>query len=267
LTDRNADSRPESIAGGALRSWLADGIVVGLVFVVVASVFFLIFPGVDLWFSRQFYLADLGFPVARLPAFIALRAFSNNLLIVISAVLVLALLAKLVRPGKPTPIRPHSIFFLISGLALGPGLLVNLILKDHWGRPRPFMVDGFGGSDPYVPVWQITNYCSTNCSFVSGEASASLWLVTLAFVVPQRLRQPVAIVAIVFGLLFSLNRIAFGGHFISDVVIAWGLTAVIVAALHRLFISHPPPRFTEAALEGNLTRAGEALRRLIPKRG
>ena len=34
------------------------------------------------------------------------------------------------------PYRRQALYVLLV-IALGPGLVVNLIVKDHWGRPRP----------------------------------------------------------------------------------------------------------------------------------
>ena len=40
--------------------------------------------------------------------------------------------------------------FLILSYALGPGLLVNVALKDNWGRPRPGHITQFGGDKHFV---------------------------------------------------------------------------------------------------------------------
>src|SRR5690606_563997 len=76
--------------------------------------------------------------------------------------------------------------------------------------------------------------CQANCSFVSGEASASFWLVAFAFVVPRRWRAGTAIGTLAFALAISINRMAFGGHFLSDVVLAWGLTLVAILATYAV---------------------------------
>ena len=38
---------------------------------------------------------------------------------------------------------------------VGPGLLVNTVLKDHVGRPRPVQLEQFRGHERYVPPFQI----------------------------------------------------------------------------------------------------------------
>ena len=35
--------------------------------------------------------------------------------------------------------------FLVLVAALGPGLLINVVFKDHYGRPRPREVQELGG--------------------------------------------------------------------------------------------------------------------------
>jgi lipid A 4'-phosphatase len=49
--------------------------------------------------------------------------------------------------------RPALVILL--GLALGPGLLVNVILKDHCHRPRPRQTLGLGGDFTYVAPFHL----------------------------------------------------------------------------------------------------------------
>src|SRR3990172_9149834 len=170
------------------RRLLTDPIVLLVLATVAVSAFFLAWPEVDIAASRLFYEPGTGFVLSANPALIALRRSSNVAMITIVAAILASLAAKLSRPQRPSIIPPRASLFLILTLALGPGVVVNLVLKDHWGRPRPVMIDLFGGSVPYVEVWRITDYCSTNCSFVSGEGSSAIWLTGLVLVAPQRWR-------------------------------------------------------------------------------
>jgi membrane-associated phospholipid phosphatase len=167
---------------------------------------------------------------------------------------------KLARPQKPSPIPPNTIVFLLSTLILAPLLLVNVILKNTWGRPRPVTVDAFGGDAPYIEVWRLSNWCDRNCSFVSGEASSATWLVAVALVLPKGIRRPATVAAVVYAVLLSLNRVASGGHFLSDVVISFGVTLLVLAVMHRVVIERPPKWLSNDALEADLTQLGRALR-------
>jgi len=235
-----------------------------LVLVLAVSAVFLAFPALDLWASGLFYTPGDGFFLARSAP---LRLFRRSGDIAVAAVVVIllgAMGAKLVRPARPSPVAPSAVVFLLSSLALGPGLLVNVVLKDHWGRPRPAMVEAFGGTLPYIEVWRITGYCVKNCSFVAGEASSAAWLTALALVVPAGWRLPVALLTGIYALLLSLNRIAFGGHFLSDVLLSWALTALILAVLWQLVVVSPPPWLANPRLEAGLAALGRRLRGRAP---
>jgi lipid A 4'-phosphatase len=254
----------------AISGWLTtrspalitDPIAQILIGVLLVSVFFLAFPGLDIWFSRLFRDPDTGFfPMTRLPAFMGLRSFGEILVWLTVLVLIIGTLIKLALPERPSLIPPRATLFLITTLVLGPGLIVNLVFKNHWGRPRPVSVDTFGGDLPFVGVWQMSDHCTRNCSFVSGEASVAMWLLAIAIVLPLPWRRWAIRVLLVLVILLSFNRVAFGGHFLSDVLLAWGITLLVIAIAHRLIYGGAMPALTDENLDAILTRAGEALRR------
>ena len=231
-----------------------------LLFLAVASAFFLILPGIDLAVSDLFYGVKGGFWLRRSDILTFFRSTNDVLIALAVVVIVASVVVKLARPEKASPVPPNSIVFLLSTLILGPLLLVNVILKNTWGRPRPLQVDLFGGDAPYVEVWRMTDWCGRNCSFVSGEASSAIWLVAVAIMLPKAVRAPATAVAVVYALLLSLNRVAFGGHFLSDVVISLGLTLLVIAIVHRVVIERPPNWLSDETLETGLTQLGRSLR-------
>jgi membrane-associated phospholipid phosphatase len=122
------------------------------------------------------------------------------------------------------------------------------------------MIAAFGGSSPYVPVWEISHLCGRNCSFVAGEPSAAAWLVGAALLLPRRWRLPGMVIAGLYAVLISVNRIAFGGHFLSDVLLSFALTFLVMAVLHRLLVARPPAALANPVLEANLTMLGRRLK-------
>jgi membrane-associated phospholipid phosphatase len=68
------------------------------------------------------------------------------------------------------------------------------------------------------------------------------------------------IVAGVYAVLIGINRIAFGGHFLSDVLLSFSLTFLVMALLHRLFVERPPAALANPLLEAKLTALGRRLR-------
>jgi membrane-associated PAP2 superfamily phosphatase len=148
----------------------------------------------------------------------------------VSAVAAAVVTRMLRRPQRIAPGR--VVLFLVSTLALGPGLLVNGVLKEHWHRPRPVQVTEFGGTHTYVEWWNPRGSCERNCSFVSGEASAAAWMFAPAMLVPPPWRIAAFAGAAIFTLVISLSRMAAGAHFFTDVLFAVLLTLSLIWVLH-----------------------------------
>lgn len=129
--------------------------------------------------------------------------------------------------------------FLVILLALGPGLIVNTVFKDYWGRPRPREITEFGGKKQFLQPWQ-KGVAHGGRSFPSGHTSAAFYM-TAPFFVYRRQNPRVAhfwlIGGISFALMMSIARLTQGAHFLSDNLWAFGmvhLTAVTLYYLMRL---------------------------------
>ena len=120
-------------------------------------------------------------------------------------------------------------------LAIGPGLLVNVLFKDHSHRPRPVQIREFGGTMEFRPWYRFDGSCQVNCSFVSGEASEAFWMLAPASLAPPPLLPYSVAAALIFGLAVSGLRLAYGGHFFSDVIFAAVLMILIIAAARQVF--------------------------------
>ena len=120
--------------------------------------------------------------------------------------------------------RKVALFFLLV-LAVGPGLLVNLLFKDHLGRARPRELLEFGGQYPFTQIWQ-PGASGKNSSFPSGHASVAFYLFTPWFILRRKNRAQAACWltgGLSYGSLVGAARILQGGHFLSDVLWAGGL--------------------------------------------
>jgi lipid A 4'-phosphatase len=104
-------------------------------------------------------------------------------------------------------------FFIVLVIALGPGLVVNLVFKNHWGRPRPVHISEFGGQYAYVPPLKIGN--SPDKSFPCGHCSVGFMFFALYFLSLKR-KTIYFMLTMLFALMMALTRMAAGGHFISD---------------------------------------------------
>jgi membrane-associated PAP2 superfamily phosphatase len=254
----------QDAAGSRIAAWCAQFPMIAVAaFVCVVSLVFLAFPGLDLKASSLFHFGEDGFVAQDVPFLRDVRHLGPFLVRVIAIACVGTLLLKLLVPGR-APLVPLRIpVFLLSTLILGPGILVNAILKNNWGRPRPRSVEEFGGDLPFQPVWKITDHCDSNCSFVSGEGSAAMWLVATALLLPASWRKAALAFLIPLGLILSVNRVAFGGHFLSDTLLSWGLTLLLVLGIYHLLYVKAPPLITDRQLDEWFTRRGRALQRLL----
>ena len=124
--------------------------------------------------------------------------------------------------------------FLIATMVIGPGLIVNLGFKDHWHRPRPIQTQDFNGPSPFTPWYDDNGGCKKNCSFPSGEASTGFWMVAPASVLPPPWRIPAMVAAFAFGVGASLLRLAFGGHYLSDVLLGGLVTLIVIEGVRRV---------------------------------
>jgi membrane-associated phospholipid phosphatase len=122
-------------------------------------------------------------------------------------------------------------WFVALSLALGPGLIVNGLLKPTWGRPRPAHVAEFGGAVQYAPVWS-PGVAPGATSFPSGHASMGFFLMVPAFLLYRKHRR-LAVLLFALGLIFGstvgLARMIQGRHFPSDVL--WSAACVYYSAL------------------------------------
>lgn len=123
-------------------------------------------------------------------------------------------------------VRRQTCWILVLLIALGPGLIVNAIFKEHYGRPRPRSVEAFGGDEKFVPLF-VYNPDGRGKSFPSGHASIGFFWLGLVPWVSRLHRHGVLrsggwvylflFLGILQGGLMSFGRIAQGGHFLSDV--------------------------------------------------
>jgi lipid A 4'-phosphatase len=207
--------------------------------VLVASLaLFWFAPGVDLFVSGMFY-DQHGFTLAAWPP---LQAFTKSIGWITWAILLIAAVGALWLWWRRRPLWQldrNVLIFLVAALAIGPGILVNTVLKDHWGRARPYQIEAFGGERKFTAAPLLVDQCARNCSFVSGHAALGFSLVCFAFLLPAgRPRDIVLGAVLAFGALVGLARIAAGHHFLSDVVDA-GLVVVGAAwLLHRWLVVH-----------------------------
>lgn len=213
----------------ALRRWA----LIHLALFAVAGVAFMTWPDIDLKVARFFY-RNGGWLGSEQPG---VEGFRRLLSVIVFTVPVVAVAIWLGSRLIGNPFGGRAALVVILSLALGPGLIVNAGLKEHWGRARPSQIVEFGRDRAFTPVLQPANECRRNCSFASGEVAMAFWLLTLAWLVPRR-RWIAMLPGLGFGIGMAIARMSAGGHFLSDSIFA-GLIASATGLLVYWAIYRP----------------------------
>lgn len=213
------------------------------------------FPAIDITVTSWFFdPAVRGFPARTAPFPDWVRRDMPAWLFAVPVAVALLWLAGEIRRRPLLRVTRRVAVYVLLSLAVGPGLVVNVVLKDNWGRPRPSTIQEFGGVNTYVRALVPSTQCDDNCSFASGHGALGFWPVALALLAPPRWRRPSLAVAMAFGAAVGLVRIAQGGHFLSDVVAAALITIGINLLLYRWFFG----RAKMTSLKNNPSISGES---------
>src|SRR5262245_56969030 len=215
------------------------GLLIALAIAAVFGLTFGLYPQLDLILAEPFFNPATGIWAAAGPPSARARDAIAWLIALIAAPAFVALIGKLILPRRPMLLPGRAAVLMILTLALGPGLLANVILKDTWGRPRPIDVTEFGGPLKFVPWWDPRGGCARNCSFVAGEPSGAFWTLAPAALTPPHWRALAYGAALAFGTALGLVRAAGGGHFISDVVFSGVFMFLLIWIVHGLYYRWP----------------------------
>ena len=232
-----------------------NGLIIALALAFVVGLLFGIYPELDLKLAALFYdPATRSFPL-KLDTLAAI-ARDGAMWIAWGLALpaIVALLIKLARPDRPLPMSGRAVVFLLVTLLLSAGVLTNLTFKSFWGRPRPVVVTQFGGSEQFVPWWDPRGSCGRNCSFFSGEGATAFWTYAPAALTPPSWRPLAYVAATLFGVTTSGLRMAFGGHFFSDVAAAGLVTFLVVWLAHGAIYRWRRTGLSDADIDAALTR-------------
>ena len=197
-----------------------EAIVLALMFMLGAIVFSL-WPQIDLRITSSFYVPGRRFPWGETwPAEAVYWFVWYGSRAAVGSVLLLWLTSLFVRRGWLAT-RRRWFGFLALSFALGPGLIADQLLKNHWGRARPEQIVQFGGEKQFSPALQPSDQCARNCSFVSGHATGAFALMAFGWFAASPRRRNWLLAATVAGLFVGAGRVVQGGHFASDVFFAF----------------------------------------------
>ncbi len=217
-----------------------------LLVTVIMVAIFVHFPFIDMEFSKLFYDEELGFVYK--DHIIPKLLYGLNYWIFYTTFAVGGVCLGLWFFKKFFPrlnirekcflLTPREWLFILIAFAMGPGVIVHSVFKDNFGRARPHQTHHFGGTKKFSFPLFITDQCESNCSFVSGHASAGFFLVSFALIAATRRRRIIIYAVGIFaGLAFGMCRILQGGHYLSDILFAGSVVLITSHTIHYLLFN------------------------------
>ena len=129
---------------------------------------------------------------------------------------------------------------IVLAAILGPGVIINGILKNYWSRPRPRQIQEFGGQWPYRDMFQ-PGAPGQGQSFPCGHCSMGFLFCTL--IVFRRNNAMVAylggMAGLVLGGFLSATRVLQGAHFPSDTLWSLAIVLLIMVLLYYIVFKIP----------------------------
>lgn len=202
--------------------------------------------------AAHFFHPGDGWYLAKAPVWVWLHDYGTipGLLLTLGALSVW--LAGLYAPVLKAWRKPCLLVVLTT--VIGAGLLVNAVLKQYWGRPRPDQTIEFGGNWEYRSIFP-PGPPGQGASFPCGHCT--MGFVFLAMIGFRRQKKVLAvggaIAGIVWGVLLSVARIVQGAHFLGDTI--WSLG--IITMTLTLFEAYLAPLSGEVQTSagGGMTRS------------
>jgi len=202
---------------------------------------FLLFPEIDTQFTAFFYHND--FYLEHHPINEAIYTWAPKIInVFVFSALVGAIYCYIRKLDAIFTIKKIAMLYIFTAVLVGPGIFVNLVLKEFVDRPRPRDVEQFGGDKTFIPALIVSDQCESNCSFVSGHASGGFSLIALALLFQGRRRYMIFAAAVVAGGSIGLVRIMQGGHFLSDIIFALLVTYLTSKIIYYLFFEWRHPK-------------------------
>lgn len=196
----------------------------------VSALLFNAFPNVDVSISRMFFHGGFYLQRQWWTTFMH-ESMGYFLWLSLTAVVGLYIWNKLSKRNL-CGVDGKKVVYVFLVLIVGAGLIVNVVLKDNFGRARPRDIAEFGGSQRYTAPFVISGECRKNCSFSSGEAAGGFFPLALVLALALSRRRALFASALTFGALVSFCRIASGAHFFSDTVVSFFVMLIVADVLY-----------------------------------
>ncbi|HEY0212754.1 MAG TPA: phosphatase PAP2 family protein [Paenirhodobacter sp.] len=209
---------------------------------IAAVAIFVGVPSVDLWISGLFWHPGVGFPLGNRPSWDWLRRMIWNAEIGFFFIALFAWLRALIRHRRVLGLTARAWAYGWTLFLIAPMVLVHEVIKVQWARARPVTIQEFGGHKIFSRAGEITDQCTRNCSFVSGEVSSAVALAVCLWLMSSMWRGLetwqrwyIRAAAIAIPVFITIQRVSAGRHFASDAVFGALVTLTIAWALYAVF--------------------------------
>ncbi len=222
------------------RWWLPD--LAGVLLAMLLCIPLFEWTNLDLAITRLFYYGWRHWPffLNESPPWNWIYRFVAAPLILVALGAVIVIVAGYFH-SRLRSFRDHGYYILLA-LALGPGLVVNAVLKEHWGRPRPLHVREFGGRAEFRKALHKGAAHDNKKSFPCGHSSVGYYLSVFYFIFRRRQRRLswlCLLLALLSGTVIGYGRIMAGSHFTSDVVWSGILVFLVNGLLYYVVLNIP----------------------------
>jgi len=208
-------------------------------FTIFSMILFAIYPKIDLYVSSLFFDPHQGFYLGELEPFIFMHDYVRWIFFIPFLVLIILYIYQFVTKNEFKKFNKRAIFFVLIFSIVGPGIVTNLIIKEHSTRARPINIDYFGSKSgkEFTPYYSLKGKCKKNCSFISGHVAATFIFLAIAYILKSRL---FFIFSIALLILMAVSRIVQGGHFLSDTIFTFIINLIILNLIYYLVFKEYP---------------------------
>lgn len=180
--------------------------------------------------AAHFYRVGQGWFMAKQPLWVWLHAYGTIPGIVMTLAALITWAASLYS-RRLKPLRRPCLVVALTAI-LAAGVLVNAVLKQYWGRPRPSQTIAFGGKWNYRSIFP-PGTPGKGASFPCGHCTMGfVFLAAAAFRKRSKtLAYGGVATGILLGGLLSAARVVQGAHFVSDTIWSLGIVGMVATAL------------------------------------
>ena len=204
-----------------------------ILIILICSIYTGFGSSIDIFISSLFYKNDGNFILQNydIASILVRKLFMVFLLLYLFILPLLSFFLPIKKIYFNKIFSVKEVLFIFVGALLNLIVIVNVLLKNLWGRARPNDIVELGGAENFTPWFELSNSCDVNCSFVSGDASVGFSLILFYFLTKNKFFIWGALFS---GFLLGVIRILEGGHFLSDVFMAC-ITIFIISFIQFYF--------------------------------